>query len=389
MRKEVLFGIFLIVLLPIAYSAVDIDINEAKTKCYPNGEMAGELIVSVPDSSDAYTFSCSSIYATEQYNENNSVKFECYADGKKKTSVDIASGEDQKITIITKERTFNESKSYRVKLEIGTKVKYLSASCPGYLFSCDAISLKTSCRKINEMYEVILNGLPEINEKEVISEYFEVFPNYRIFSGNPKWDTGTFLVQNLEDDRYFMKVYAQNMQESVAIKFTKCPEEKYTSFSYSSCRENFVCSDEKDCPEGFLCENSACKELKCDPCEYLKDKKCVPRNCDDFNPCTTDGCAAGKCTHNRTSAECCAGDIYCEDKLACTANRCIDNRCTVSDTICKQPEDNCQIAVCKEPDGCMIKGKNAFCSIKLFFRNLFKGDGKEEKQTKNSSINSS
>ena len=380
MRKGVLIlSIFFFVLvMPIVYSAVDIEVDETKTKCYPNGEMKGEIIVSVPDSSEAYTFSCSSIYTTEQYNENKSVKFECFVDGKKKTSVEIESGGDQKIAIVSYENTFNESKNYRVKLEIGTKIKYISAACPGYKFSCEDISLKTSCRKVNEMYEVVLNGLPEINEKETLSEYFEVFPNYNVFSGNPKWDTGTFLVQNLEDDRYFMKVYPQNAQESVAIEFTKCPEEKYTSFSYSSCRENFVCSDGKDCPEGFLCENNACRELKCDPCEYLKDKKCMPRNCDDFNPCTTDGCSLGKCTHNRTSAECCAGDIYCKDDFACTANKCVDNKCTISDTVCKQPEDKCYTSVCKEPDGCVQKSKNAFCSIKLFFKNLFKGDAKEE-----------
>ena len=369
MKRGLIF--LILILIPIA-SAIDVEIDDDSI-CYPNGQIKAEMVIEVSETESDYTFTCSKITAYDNKDENVTAGFTCYVNGKKKTSLTIEAGEKEKITLISAENKFNESKRYRIRTKIDSQIKYAEAECFGYKFSCEDLRLKVSCAKKENRFEVIVGGMPELGEGEDILEYFEVMPNYKILSGTPIWTTGgTYRVEK-RDDKYLLKVYPTVLEESIAIRMIKCPEEMYSAFGYSSCRDSFACAIDADCLTGQICEAGSCKELACDPCEYLEGRICKPKRCNDNNPCTTDSCnpITGECKYKKISEDCCATDASCEDGVACTDNKCINQKCVISEKVCEQPEDPCKKAVCKEPDGCIEKAKGIFCAIRLFFRNLF------------------
>jgi hypothetical protein len=370
--KRGLFIIFLLVLMPIA-PAIDMEIDDDKTICYPNGQIKTEIEIEVSETEDAYTFNCRKIEAYDNKDENNTADFTCYVKGKKKSSLEIESGTKETITLVSAEKKFNESKNYKIRITIDSKREYAQQACPGYQFSCEGLKLHVNCVKKENRFEAVISGMPELSADANILEYFEVMPNYKIYYGTPTWTTGgTYRVERY-DNKYLLKVYPPVVEESLAVRMTKCPEEMYNSFDYATCKSSFSCKTDEDCLKGQICQAGECKELVCSPCEYLEGSECKPKRCNDNNPCTTDSCnpKTGECVYERISEDCCATDISCEDGLACTENKCINQECITTEKICPESEDPCKIFVCIEPDGCIEKPKGLFCRIKLFFKNLF------------------
>jgi hypothetical protein len=60
-------------------------------------------------------------------------------------------------------------------------------------------------------------------------------------------------------------------------------------------------------------------------CGYSGPCPCCNVNCNDGNPCTTDGCQGGTCYHNLVSNPCCG--VNCNDGDPCTDNYCSGGSC--------------------------------------------------------------
>ncbi len=116
------------------------------------------------------------------------------------------------------------------------------------------------------------------------------------------------------------------------------------------CQCDSYCSDSGDCCDDYatLCAATAgCK---------------VDKDCDDFDPCTTDACAAGACKHTGTGA-CCKADSDCDDFDACTTDKCTSSGCGHTAKTCNDGLD-CTTDSCDSKSGaCAAKVQAGFCAI--------------------------
>ncbi len=89
-----------------------------------------------------------------------------------------------------------------------------------------------------------------------------------------------------------------------------------------------VCAQADACKVGGICSKTG-------NCEGATAKKC-----DDGSPCTTDGCAAGKCTHKPVADQ---PEVDCDDGDKCTSSdRCVGGVCKGGTNICPcQKDDDC------------------------------------------------
>ncbi len=116
------------------------------------------------------------------------------------------------------------------------------------------------------------------------------------------------------------------------------------------CQCDSYCTDSGDCCDDYatLCAASAgCK---------------VDKDCDDFDPCTTDSCASGTCKHVGTGA-CCKADTDCNDFDACTTDKCTSSGCGHTAKTC---DDGlaCTTDSCDSKTGaCASKIQTGFCAI--------------------------
>ena len=117
------------------------------------------------------------------------------------------------------------------------------------------------------------------------------------------------------------------------------------------------CTSDLDCNEGDLCTIDKCGGTP-KICTY------APKDCEDNNPATIDGCNMGECQHTPTTA-CKSGDNYCP--TGCNAQ--IDTDCPqLEKDNCnsnKDCEDNnpCSTDLCEgNPKGCNHVPKNG-CSF--------------------------
>jgi len=116
------------------------------------------------------------------------------------------------------------------------------------------------------------------------------------------------------------------------------------------CQCDDLCKDSGDCCDDYaaLCGSSA-------SCKGDKD-------CDDFDPCTSDSCVAGACKHAGTGA-CCktAGD--CDDFDACTVDACTSSGCTNTAKDCSDGL-GCTTDSCDSKTGsCSSAVQAGFCVI--------------------------
>ncbi|MBM4354156.1 MAG: hypothetical protein FJ109_10235 [Deltaproteobacteria bacterium] len=99
--------------------------------------------------------------------------------------------------------------------------------------------------------------------------------------------------------------------------------------------ECFPVADAEDVPAQEVSPTEAtpvdAADLNCGPDGDLQDalSQCFgDPACDDSDPCTIDGCEAGKCTHLLLpSFACCHADADCDDGVACTDDLCLSHSC--------------------------------------------------------------
>ena len=135
-----------------------------------------------------------------------------------------------------------------------------------------------------------------------------------------------------------------------------------------------VANQEGACSDGNACTlNDVCK-----------DGKCIPGpapDCNDYNPCTDDFCAAGQCQHVPNDAVCdddgnpctddfCAGGqcqhdaniADCDDDNACTSgDHCQDGICKPLQVVDCDDDNFCTTDSCDLVDGCVYTFNTAPC----------------------------
>jgi hypothetical protein len=85
------------------------------------------------------------------------------------------------------------------------------------------------------------------------------------------------------------------------------------------------CVEAADCDDGNTCASERCTD---NACEHTVIPGCCSdaADCDDGDACTTDDCVANVCAATPI-ADCCAGAADCDDGNACTSDACVANRC--------------------------------------------------------------
>lgn len=82
------------------------------------------------------------------------------------------------------------------------------------------------------------------------------------------------------------------------------------------------CALNQHCRGDIDCLSKVCVDQRCTQCESDSD-------CDDFNPCTSNRCQAGRCNTKPIK-----NGVACSDKNPCTAqDRCNEGRCQGKDTL--------------------------------------------------------
>ncbi len=155
----------------------------------------------------------------------------------------------------------------------------------------------------------------------------------------------------------------------------------------SACSDGSVCTDKDTCAGGkcvggpaISCDDAnPCTADLCNPtggCSHTantaacddgdtcstNDKcqggSCVggsPKNCDDANPCTTDGCAKNACTHSANNAS-------CDDGKGCTTNdKCSGGGCTGGTAKVCTDNDECTDDSCNAATGACVNAKKPGC----------------------------
>ena len=102
------------------------------------------------------------------------------------------------------------------------------------------------------------------------------------------------------------------------------------------------CSDDDPCTVDDSCEEGECASG-------------IPKNCDDLNPCTTDGCSLGQCTHLPVDGG------SCNDGNLCTVgDSCQDGSCAGIPKLCDD-ENGCTVDYCDPALGCVAQAKEDLC----------------------------
>ncbi len=107
------------------------------------------------------------------------------------------------------------------------------------------------------------------------------------------------------------------------------------------------CKVEADCDIGDKCVFAACAPLDTGAvCQY------EPRNCNDYNSCTTDSCdPATGCFYEKADDSCdppkCAATSDCNDDNACTSDACVFGKCIY------EPVDDCPKVYCSLDSECI------------------------------------
>ena len=112
------------------------------------------------------------------------------------------------------------------------------------------------------------------------------------------------------------------------------------SCQHSAAPNGTACGDGNFCNGAETCQAGSCAAG-------------TPVNCDDANPCTTDGCdpILGQCMHLSRSG-CCTTNADCADVDACTINeRCEAGTCVSDPLVCGAPAP-CTQTVCDPRVGC-------------------------------------
>jgi len=104
-----------------------------------------------------------------------------------------------------------------------------------------------------------------------------------------------------------------------------------------------ACNDGDTCTLGDICAGKACVSSG-------------PRNCDDANPCTTDGCdKVSGCTHVANAGPCNDGNA-CTTDDTCGAKKCVGTVIVVCND-----GDPCTNDSCDAATGCKTTGNSALC----------------------------
>jgi hypothetical protein len=144
----------------------------------------------------------------------------------------------------------------------------------------------------------------------------------------------------------------------------KCSLGKCTPGAAISCDDKNVCTNDScDKPKGCLHVNNtlACDDgNNCTTGDKCANGKCAGTggpNCDDLNPCTTDGCEPGKgCTHAFNTLD-------CSDGNACTtADKCSLGKCVAGPAPNCDDADPCTTDACDKATGCTHANNTAVCS---------------------------
>jgi hypothetical protein len=104
------------------------------------------------------------------------------------------------------------------------------------------------------------------------------------------------------------------------------------------------CNDQNGCTLGDQCVAGVCTAG-------------TPKDCDDRNVCTNDGCnpISGDCQHIPNS-------MSCEDQFACsTGDLCQSGSCRRGEPLRCDDDDPCTLDTCVEPQGCVHTFEPALC----------------------------
>ena len=151
--------LFLILLLVPIVSAIDMEIDNEYTTCYPNGQIRAEMEIEVSEDDEDYNFRCSRLNSYDYSNKSLDVEFDCYIDEKKQHSKEIESGSKETVVLISKEGRFDESRRYKIKVELDSKSDYVEIKCSKIKYSCEDLNLKTNCIDKGSYFEAIVSEL--------------------------------------------------------------------------------------------------------------------------------------------------------------------------------------------------------------------------------------